>query len=123
MTVYRSVAEQWELSFPRDALAEHTIRYLPPEEVSTGSTAPSLSAARDGSWQPVETTSMGSYLLFTAEGENVQLAALTTAAVWWLWAISLALIAAVILLLVRFARRRRGKKAAKPSKKENGAAG
>ena len=23
MTVYRSVAEQWELSFPRDALAEH----------------------------------------------------------------------------------------------------
>ena len=41
---------------------------------------------------------MGSYLLFTAEGENVQLAVLTTAAVWWLWAIFLALIAAAILL-------------------------
>lgn len=122
MTVYRSVAEQWELSFPRDALAEHTIRYLPPEEVSTDHCAVFVRRS-DGSWQPVETTSMGSYLLFTAEGENVQLAVLTTAAVWWLWAISLALIAAVILLLVRFARRRRGKKAAKPSKKENGAAG
>lgn len=122
MTVYRSVAEQWELSFPRDALAEHTIRYLPPEEVSIDHCAVFVRRS-DGSWQPVETTSMGSYLLFTAEGENVQLAVLTTAAVWWLWAIFLALIAAVILLLVRFARRRRGKKAAKPSKKENGAAG
>lgn len=77
----------------------------------------------DGSWQPVETTSMGSYLLFTAEGENVQLAVLTTAAVWWLWAIFLVLIAAVILLLVRFARRRRRKKTVKSGKKENGAAG
>ena len=122
MTVYRSVAEQWELSFPRDALAEHTIRYLPPEEVSMDHCAVFVRRS-DGSWQPVETTSMGSYLLFTAEGENVQLAVLTTAAVWWLWVIFLALIAAVILLLVRFARRRRGKKAAKPSKKENGAAG
>lgn len=122
MTVYRSVAEQWELSFPRDALAEHTIRYLPPEEVSTDHCAVFVRRS-DGSWQPVETTSMGSYLLFTTEGENVQLAVLTTAAVWWLWAIFLALIAAVILLLARFARRRRGKKAAKPSKKENGAAG
>lgn len=122
MTVYRSVAEQWELSFPRDALAEHTIRYLPPEEVSMDHCAVFVRQS-DGSWQPVETTSMGSYLLFTAEGENVQLAVLTTAAVWWLWAIFLVLIAAVILLLVRFARRRRGKKAAKPSKKENGAAG
>lgn len=122
ITVYRSVAEQWELSFPRDALAEHTIRYLPPEEVSMDHCAVFVRQS-DGSWQPVETTSMGSYLLFTAEGENVQLAVLTTAAVWWLWAIFLALIAAVILLLVRFARRKRGKKAAKPSKKENGAAG
>lgn len=121
MTVYRSVAEQWELSFPRDALAEHTIRYLPPEEVSMDHCAVFVRRS-DGTWQPVETTSMGSYLLFTAEGENVQLAVLTTTAVWWLWAIFLVLIAAVILLLVRFARRRRGKKAAKPSKKENGAA-
>ena len=122
MTVYRSVAEQWELSFPRDALAEHTIRYLPPEEVSMDHCAVFVRRS-DGSWQPVETTSMGSYLLFTAEGENVQLAVLTTAAVWWLWAIFLALIAAAVFFIVRFARRRRGKKAAKPSKKENGAAG
>lgn len=122
MTVYRSVAEQWELSFPRDALAEHTIRYLPPEEVSMDHCAVFVRRS-DGSWQPVETTSMGSYLLFTAEGENLQLAVLTTAAVWWLWAIFLALIAAAVFFIVRFARRRRGKKAAKPSKKENGAAG
>lgn len=122
MTVYRSVAEQWELSFPRDALAEHTIRYLPPEEVSMDHCAVFVRRS-DGSWQPVETTSMGSYLLFTVEGENVQLAVLTTAAVWWLWAIFLALIAAAVFFIVRVVRRKRGKKAAKPSKKENGAAG
>jgi len=122
MTVYRSVAEQWELSFPRDALAEHTIRYLPPEDVSMDHCAIFVRQP-DGSWQRAETTSMGSYLLFTAEGENVQLAVLTTAAVWWLWAIFLVLIAAVILLIVRFAHRRRRKKAVKPCKKENGAAG
>lgn len=44
MTVYRSVAEQWELSFPRDALAEHTLGYLPPKEVRHGSLLLSLSA-------------------------------------------------------------------------------
>ena len=122
MTVYRSVAEQWELSFPRDALAEHTIRYLPPEEVSMDHCAVFVRRS-DGSWQPVETASMGSYLLFTAEGENVQLAVLTTAAVWWLWAIFLVLIVAAVFFIVRVVHRRRGKKAAKPSKKENGAAG
>ncbi len=64
----------------------------------------------DGSWQPVETTSMGSYLLFTAEGENVQLAVLTTAAVWWLWAIFLVLIVAAVFFIVRVVHRRRRKK-------------
>lgn len=122
MTVYRSVAEQWELSFPRDALAEHTIRYLPPEEVSMDHCAVFVRRS-DGSWQPVETTSMGSYLLFTAEGENVQLAVLTTAAVWWLWAIFLALIAAAAFFIVRVVHRKRRKKTVKSGKKENGAAG
>lgn len=122
MTVYRSVAEQWELSFPRDALAEHTIRYLPPEEVSMDHCAVFVRRS-DGSWQPVETTSMGSYLLFTAEGENVQLAVLTTAAVWWLWAIFLALIAAAVFFIVRVVHRKRRKKTVKSGKKENGAAG
>lgn len=122
MTVYRSVAEQWELSFPRDALAEHTIRYLPPEEVSMDHCAVFVRRS-DGSWQPVETTSMGSYLLFTAEGENVQLAVLTTAAVWWLWAIFLALIAAAVFFIVRVVHRKRRKRTVKSGKKENGAAG
>lgn len=122
MTVYRSVAEQWELSFPRDALAEHTIRYLPPEEVSMDHCAVFVRRS-DGSWQPVETTSMGSYLLFTAEGENVQLAVLTTAAVWWLWAIFLVLIAAAAFFIVRVVHRRRRKRTVKLGKKENGAAG
>lgn len=122
MTVYRSVAEQWELSFPRDALAEHTIRYLPPEEVSMDHCAVFVRQS-DGSWQPVETTSMGSYLLFTAEGENVQLAVLTTAAVWWLWAIFLVLIVAAAFFIVRVVHRRRRKKTVKSGKKENGAAG
>lgn len=122
MTVYRSVAEQWELSFPRDALAEHTIRYLPPEEVSMDHCAVFVRQS-DGSWQPVETTSMGSYLLFTAEGENVQLAVLTTAAVWWLWAIFLVLIVAAVFFIARVVHRRRRKKTVKSGKKENGAAG
>lgn len=122
MTVYRSVAEQWELSFPRDALAEHTIRYLPPEEVSMDHCAVFVRRS-DGSWQPVETTSMGSYLLFTAEGENVQLAVLTTAAVWWLWAIFLVLIAAAAFFIARVVHRRRRKRTVKSGKKENGAAG
>lgn len=122
MTVYRSVAEQWELSFPRDALAEHTIRYLPPEEVSMDHCAVFVRRS-DGTWQPVETTSMGSYLLFTVEGENVQLAVLTTAAVWWLWAIFLALIAAAVFFIVRVVHRKRRKKTVKSGKKENGAAG
>ena len=77
----------------------------------------------DGSWQPVETTSMGSYLLFTAEGENLQLAVLTTAAVWWLWAIFLALIAAAVFFIVRFARRGWKKRLRSQTKKKKQATG
>ncbi len=115
MTVYRSVVEQWQLAFPRDALAEHTIRYLPPDGVSLKHCAVLLRQP-DGSWQPVETKAMGSYLLFTAEGEAVELAALSTAAVWWLWVIFLALITAVLFLLLHLVGRRLRTKRAKSGK-------
>ena len=84
ITVYRSVAEQWRTPAARRAGRAHA-PLSPAQRGEHGS--PLSSSPSNGTWQPVETTSVGSYLLFTAEGENVQLAVLTTAAVWWLWAI------------------------------------
>ena len=121
MTVYRSVAEQWELHFTHDALASHTVRYLAPDGETKGYAI--LVRQPDGGWQAVETETMGSYLLFSVEGCDAEIAVLTTSAVWWLWALFLALTAAVVLLLIHFIRRRRGKKAARPQTKENRAAG
>ena len=109
MSVYRSVVEQWELSFPRDALASHTVRYLSPSGSPDGFAV--FVRQADGSWSAVETETMGSYLLFTVEDCDVQVAVLTTAAVWWLWALFLTVVAALILFALRAVRRR-----AKPRK-------
>ena len=121
MTVYRSVAEQWELHFPRDTSDTHTVRYLAPDGKTKNYAV--LVRRPDGGWQAVETETMGSYLLFSVESCDAEIAVLTTSAVWWLWALFLVLTAAVVLLLILLIRRRRRKKAAKPRTKENGAAG
>jgi len=121
MTVYRSVAEQWELHFTRDALASHTVRYLAPDGETKGYAV--LVRQPDGSWLAAETETMGSYLLFSVEGCDAEFAVLTTSTVWWLWAFFLTLTAAVVFLLIHFIRRGHRKKAAKPQTKENGAAG
>ena len=121
MTVYRSVAEQWELHFPRGGQDTHTVRYLAPDGKTKDYAV--LVRQTDGGWQAVETETMGSYLLFSVENCDAEIAVLTTSAVWWLWALFLVLTAAVILLLIHLVRRRRRRKAAKPQAKENGAAG
>ena len=106
MTVYRSVIEQWSLTFPRDANAEHTIRFLPPDGVKRCAVFVRQS---DGRWQPVETTSMGSYLCFTVDETEMEVAVLSTSTVWWLWALLAVFCAAVLFLLLRLIRRGRGK--------------
>ena len=115
MTVYRSVAEQWELHFPCGASDTHTVRYLAPDGKTKNYAV--LVRRPDGGWQTVETETMGSYLLFPVEDCDAEIAVLTTAAVWWLWAIAGVLSAGVLFLLVRLIRRGRRKKAARPSTK------
>ena len=54
----------------------------------------------NGVWQKVPTTEIGSYLSFEASGQTVQLAALSTFPVWWVWIVLAGLAALLVLLII-----------------------
>lgn len=95
----REILEQWKLEIPEDGLKEHTVHYR-----SDGNNEKHLAvyvSSGDG-WNRVETESMGSYLTFPVEGNQVDMIVVSTVSAWWIWLIAaalVALLAAVILLL------------------------
>ena len=107
LTVYRSLEEIWTLSFPRDALAAHTVRFLPEDGSSNYAI---FVREENGEWERVKTGTFGSYMTFSAEGVEVEVAVVRTGAAWQLWALVFAML--VVLIVVVLACRRR--KAARP---------
>ena len=103
LTVYRALEETWALRFPHDALASHTVRFLPKD----GSSHYAVFIREEGGeWKRVETGTFGSYLTFSADGVEIEVAVVRTGAAWQLWVLVSALLAALILVL-RIWRRRR----------------
>lgn len=90
-----SVEEKLRLSFPDDALAQHTVRYLAPD----GSTENHrLYLAVDGGWQRLHPSLFGSYYLFDVGEEEAEIALVSTIQSWWI----LAYLAGALLLLALF---------------------
>lgn len=96
----QQVLEHWRLSIPADGLDTHTIRYLPKDTVQ-------IYLLKNGTWIPVETDEMGSYLAFSAAGAEVEFVAVQCQSHWQYL---LCLIGVLILLLVLLLifRRRKG---------------
>ena len=101
--VARSVVEQWQLRLPDDGADTHTIRFRAPDGQKGGLDI-YLQNER-GVWQKAETIEVGSYLSFTAAGQTVQLAALSTFAVWWVWIVLAGLAALLVLLVIHLIHR------------------
>lgn len=99
--VNTEVVEQWQLQISEDGAAAHTLRYLPPDDDAAHM---DVYALQDGAWRALETEVIGSYVTFTVEGDDVQLAVVHSVRTWWAWLVAAALALAVVLLIVRLIR-------------------
>lgn len=100
-TVSREIVEQWKIRLPGDGQETHTVRYLAPDANPSHLDIYVLGA--DG-WQRAETEVIGSYLVFPVAGREVELAAIATADVWWVWllaGVALLLLLALLICLLR----------------------
>ena len=103
LTANREVLEQWKLDLADDGSAQHTVRYLPPED--SGDLR--IYVREGGAWQNVDTGTMGSYLTFPVSGTSVEIAAVSTISVIGIWLTSLLVLLVLILLIVCAHRRKK----------------
>ena len=97
-TVNYDVEEQWKLTIPEDGAESHVIRYLPEGAKTDGL---NIYVRENGIWEKAETRVMGSYLLFTVNGQIAEILVLSTLQVWWMWLLGGVLGVAVIMGGVR----------------------
>ncbi|MGM9538613.1 MAG: hypothetical protein ACI3VN_09820 [Candidatus Onthomonas sp.] len=101
--ISREIVEQWEVSIPDDGCEKHTIRYLAPGKDPDHL---DIYVKQAAGWSRVDAELIGSYLTFSAEGQTVEIAAISTISVWWIWLIVAALLLLVLIPLVRRVRKR-----------------
>ena len=116
--VNTAVVEQWQMEIPDDGLGCHHVRYLPPDADASHMCVYVKSA---GNWIAVQTQVIGSYVVFPAEGNAVQLAVVHSRNTWW----SLLIVAGILLsvlflglkLILAWLKKRSGKKEMLPTEK------
>ena len=97
-TVSREIVEQWRLSIPDDGQKTHTVRYLSPDGDPEHL---DIYVKGANSWQRADAEIIGSYLAFPVEGSEAEIAAISTADVWWVWLIAGILLLILLILIVR----------------------
>ena len=107
-----STVEQWNLTLPDDDAESHIVRYLPADTSKSYKVYVNV----DGSWQQLDTDSMGSYLTFSLSGTAAEIAVVESGLPVWVFILIGAAVVVVLLLLVRI-KRKRGKNPPKPRKK------
>lgn len=112
--IYREVVELWTLTLPEDGAGSHTVRYLSPEEDAENL---AVFVKENGLWHEIESESIGSYLAFTVNGTEAEIAVLSTMNVWWVGLIPLALVFLLMLLIAVIAKHIRRKPQAAPEAK------
>lgn len=122
--VSREIVEQWRISIPDDGHQTHAIRYLAPD--GNPKNLDIYVKEADG-WKKADTETVGSYLVFSAEGLETEIAVISTTDVWWIWLIAGALVLLILLYVIRMIRkiaraklRKAAKKAAESAEAELG---
>ncbi len=108
----RRAVEGWTLSIPEDGGESHTLRYLSPNGSADGLEVYTL---ENGVWERLPAKSVGSYLVFEAQGARPALAVVSRTAVWWVWPLALAVLAALFPLARQLFLRLRKKRAPRPA--------
>lgn len=76
-----TLLEQWKLVIPDDGMETHAIRYLPEEEKTDNLI---IYVKQEEGWKKAEPRTIGSYLVFDAEGRELTLAVLKKP-FWHIW--------------------------------------
>ncbi|MGN1030077.1 MAG: hypothetical protein ACI4PQ_00575, partial [Butyricicoccaceae bacterium] len=101
-TVSREIVEQWRISIPDDGQQTHTVRYLSPDADPEHL---DIYVKGANGWQKADAEIIGSYLAFSVEGSEAEIAAISTVDVWWVWLIASILLLALLMLIVRLIRK------------------
>ncbi|MGM9651067.1 MAG: hypothetical protein ACI3VX_03900 [Faecousia sp.] len=106
--VCRQIVEQWSVEIPDDGQSVHSLRYLPPDGEPEHLR---IYVKEDGVWTQAESETVGSYLVFSAQGSHVEMAALRTVNVWWVWLLAgllaLLLTALIVFLILKLVKVRK----------------
>ncbi|MGM9521758.1 MAG: hypothetical protein ACI3VB_04690 [Oscillospiraceae bacterium] len=115
-TVSREIVEQWKISIPDDGQRTHTVRYLSPD-----ADPEHLDIYVKGTtgWKKADTEIIGSYLTFSVDRLETEIAVISTVDVWWIWLIAGVLILIVLVLIIRLIRKIVKSKRRAPGKTES----
>lgn len=86
-------SEQWMLTIPDDGQKEHTVRFLTPDGETSGHR---VYLKVDGKWQKAKIEPLGSYITFTTQGTEIEIAVVSAV----MSRTMIAVVAIVILLLI-----------------------
>ena len=114
-SVNYKIEEQWKLTVPADGSDTHVVRYLPKDGNTTGL---DIYIRTGDDWKKTDTEVMGSYLLFTVEGESVEILVLSTLQVWWMWLLGIIVGLTILLIGVKIVMVIRARRKAKKIKEE-----
>lgn len=89
--LYREVLEQWHIEIPDDGTERHIIRYLPCRETSDHL---AIFVKQAEGWVPVDGEAVGSYLSFPCNGTSVEIAVISYRHIWWVWLLTIVVLAA-----------------------------
>ena len=98
--------EQWSLTLPTDGADAHTVRYLPTDSSKTYK----VYVQENGSWNQLDTDTMGSYLTFAVAGTSAEIAVVESGLPVWMFIVIGAAVLVVLLVLLLRKKRKGGKK-------------
>ena len=97
------LAEQWKITIPNDNKSEHLIRFMFPTKSTTNL---HIYVKNNGTWEKVEYNVIGSYISFSAEGNEIEIAVVTNDVAFYVVAITvlvlfLTLVTIVVIIIVK----------------------
>lgn len=112
--VHGGIVEQRRITLPDDGAAAHTVHYLPPE-IRVGEL--DMYVLKNGNWERVATEDFGSYISFSIDGTEADIAAVSVIPARWIWCAGGALFLVCVLILAAALNGHRKKKGKKPAVK------
>lgn len=113
----KSAVEQWHLSCSDPSQESYSVRYLSPDETAEGY---AVFVRNEGGWQKADSSAFGSYLVFTVNAPETDVAIMPAASMGPLsWIVCAGVVLLLLLLLAAIRKSRRAKKKKAPAPAQN----